>query len=115
MAITLMFWQQRTGTNSINYYCPQILKSVGLTSTSARLFASRIYGLVKAICTFLALAFATEQLGRKRSFIIGDAEQAFAVYYIGIYGAVAPNAGLTGSSYFAIVCVYLFVVLYSGG
>ena len=115
MAIILMFWQQWTGTNSINYYSPQIFQSIGLTSTSAGLFATGIYGVVKVVCTFLALVFATEQLGRKWSLIIGGAGQAFAMYYIGIQGAVAPHAGLTGSSYFAIVCVYIFVVFYSGG
>lgn len=115
MAITLMFWQQWTGTNSVNYYSPQIFQSIGLASTSAGLFATGIYGVVKVVCTFLALVFATEQLGRKWSLIVGGIGQAFAMYYIGIQGAVAPNAGLTGSSYFAIVCVYLFVVFYSGG
>ena len=115
MAVILMFWQQWTGTNSINYYSPQIFESIGSASTSAGLFATGIYGVVKVVCTFLALVFATEQLGRKWSLIIGGAGQAFAIYYIGIQGAVAPNAGLTGSSYFAIICVYIFVVFYSGG
>lgn len=115
MAIVLMFWQQWTGTNSINYYSPQIFQTIGLTSVSAGLFATGIYGVVKVVCTSLGLAFATEQLGRKWSVLIGGAGQAFAMYYIGIQGAVAPHAGLTGSSYFAIVCVYLFVVFYSFG
>ena len=115
MAIILMFCQQWTGTNSINYYSPQIFESIGLTSTSAGLFATGIYGVVKVVCTALGLAFATEQLGRKWSLLIGGAGQAFAMNYIGIQGAVVPHAGLTGSSYFAIVCVYLFVVFYSFG
>lgn len=117
MAIALMFWQQWTGTNSINYYSPQIFESIGLTSTSAGLFATGIYGVVKVVCTFLALAFATEQLGRKWSLIVGGLGQAFAMYSIGIQAAVVgPNdAGLTPSSYYAIVCVYVFVVFYSGG
>ena len=114
MAIILMFWQQWTGTNSINYYSPQIFQSIGLTSTSAGLFATGIYGVVKVVCTALGLAFATEQLGRKWSLIIGGAGQAFAMYSIGIQGAVAPK-GLTDSSYYAIFCVYIFVVFYSFG
>jgi SP family sugar:H+ symporter-like MFS transporter len=60
MAIILMMFQQWTGTNSINYYSPQIFKSIGLGS-SAGLFATGIYGVVKVVMTALALAFMTEQ------------------------------------------------------
>lgn len=97
---------------------PQIFKSVGLTGTSAGLFATGIYGVVKVVITALGLMFATEQLGRKWSLILGGLGQAFAMYYIGINQAVNPTVegqGLNGTSTFAIVCVYLFVVFYSFG
>jgi SP family sugar:H+ symporter-like MFS transporter len=38
--VILMFWQQWTGTNSINYYAPQIFKQIGLVGTSSGLFAT---------------------------------------------------------------------------
>jgi hypothetical protein len=117
-AVILMFWQQWTGTNSINYYSPQIFKSIGLQGTSAGLFATGIYGVVKVVITALGLMLATEQLGRKWSLIIGALGQAFAMFYIGINSAVNPTvagASLTGNGIFAIICVYLFVVFYSFG
>lgn len=117
-AVILMFWQQWTGTNSINYYAPQIFQSIGLQGSSAGLFATGIYGVVKVIVTALGLMLATEQLGRKWSLLVGSAGQAFAMLYIGINSAVNPTkAGepLTGTSTFSIVCVYLFVVFYSFG
>ncbi|THX56628.1 general substrate transporter [Aureobasidium pullulans] len=117
MAIILMMFQQWTGTNSINYYSPQIFKSIGLGSSSG-LFATGIYGVVKVVVTALALAFMTEQLGRKWSLIIGALGQAFAMFYIGINQAVNPvveGAPLDGNSIFAIISVYLFVVFYSVG
>jgi MFS family permease len=64
-AVILMFWQQWTGTNSINYYAPQIFKSVGLQGTSSGLFATGVYGVVKIVITALGLMLATEQVGRK--------------------------------------------------
>lgn len=67
LAVILMFWQQWTGTNSINYYSPQIFKSVGLASSSAGLFATGIYGVVKVVFTALGLMFGVEQAGRKVS------------------------------------------------
>ena len=119
LAIILMFWQQWTGTNSINYYSPQIFASVGLQGTSAGLFATGIYGVVKVMFTALGLLFATEQIGRKWSLLTSAAGQAFAMYYIGIHtgitGPIVAGAGLSSSGIFAIVCVYLFVVFYSFG
>jgi MFS transporter, SP family, sugar:H+ symporter len=123
MAIILMFWQQWTGSNGINYYSPQIFASIGLTGRSQGLFATGIYGVVKVVVTGLGLAIATEQVGRKWSLIIGGLGQAFAMFYIGGYSAVHPvhastngNAQpLTSGGTFAIVCIYLFVVFFSFG
>jgi SP family sugar:H+ symporter-like MFS transporter len=70
---------------SINYYAPQIFKSVGLSGGSAGLFATGIYGIVKIVVTAVGLMVATEQLGRKWSLIIGGTGQAFAMFYIGQY------------------------------
>lgn len=44
LGVILMFWQQWTGTNSINYYAPQIFQSIGLKGTAAGLFATGVYG-----------------------------------------------------------------------
>lgn len=119
LAVILMFWQQWSGTNSINYYSPQIFASIGVKGTSASLFATGIYGVVKVFFTLLGLMVATEQIGRKWLIIIGGAGQAFAMFYIGIHsgvvGPAANGAGLNGSAVFSIVCVYLFVVFYSFG
>ncbi|PSR87187.1 general substrate transporter [Coniella lustricola] len=116
IGVVLMFWQQWTGTNSINYFSPQIFESVGLSSGSAALFATGIYGVVKVVFTSLALMFGVEQAGRKWSLIVGAGGQAFAMFYIGINQAVHPtDKSLSGNNIFAIICVYLFVVFYSFG
>ncbi|OAL51676.1 MFS quinate transporter-like protein QutD [Pyrenochaeta sp. DS3sAY3a] len=114
--VLLMFFQQWTGTNSINYYAPQIFKQIGLKGSSSSLFATGVYGIVKIVVTAIGLMAFTEQLGRKWSLMIGSIGQAFAMFYIGVNMAVHPPTGeLDGNSTFAIVCVYLFVVFYSFG
>ncbi|KAI1673654.1 quinate permease [Pyrenophora tritici-repentis] len=114
--VILMFWQQWTGTNSINYYAPQIFKQIGLAGSTSGLFATGVYGIVKIVVTAIGLMAFTEQLGRKWSLLIGSMGQAFAMYYIGINQAVHPPTGeLDGNAIFAIMCVYLFVVFYSFG
>jgi len=40
--LLLMFFQQWTGTNSINYYAPQIFRQIGLVGTSSGLFATGV-------------------------------------------------------------------------
>lgn len=65
MALMLQFWQQWSGTNSINYYSQQIFKSIGLSGTSAELFATGIDGVVRVTMTALIMMLAVEQLGRK--------------------------------------------------
>lgn len=82
MAVVLMFCQQWTGTNSINYYSPQIFQSVGLASQSAGLFATGIYGVVKVVFTSLGLMLGVEQAGRKVSSSINNFDIVFANYSI---------------------------------
>ena len=68
--------------------------------------------------TGLALCLAIEQLGRKWSLAIGGFGQCFSMLYIGGHLATskAPTGSaqpLDGATYFAIVCVYLYVAFYS--
>ncbi|KAI4161376.1 MAG: hypothetical protein LQ342_004928 [Letrouitia transgressa] len=116
MAIILNACQQLTGTNSMNYYSPQVFENVGVKSVSSRLLLTGIYGVVKFVCTALSLVFLTEQLGRKWSLIISGSGMAFSMYYIGIQGATAGSSTkLTGSSYFAIICVMMYSAFFAFG
>lgn len=83
-----MFFQQWTGTNSINYFSPRIFESLGITGVTAGLFATGIYGVVKTVCVALVLAFAVEGWGRKKCLIIGGVGQALMMIWIGGYGGV---------------------------
>ncbi|KAI4211726.1 MAG: hypothetical protein LQ351_005500 [Letrouitia transgressa] len=116
MAIILNACQQSTGTNSMNYYSPQVFENVGISSVSSVLLLTGIYGVVKLVCTAVSLVFLTEQLGRKWSLIISGSGMAFSMFYIGIQGAVVgTSTKLTGSSYFAIVCVMLYSAFFAFG
>lgn len=49
--------QQWTGTNSINYYAPQIFKQIGLAGSSSSLLAVGVYGIVKIVRIRPAIQF----------------------------------------------------------
>ncbi|KAJ7689164.1 general substrate transporter [Mycena rosella] len=113
----VMIFQQCTGTNVINYFSPEVFASLGIDGTSAVLFATGIYGLVKVISVSLVLMFALERIGRKKSFIIGGLGQCVMMLWIGsssgVHASTAPV--LHPLRYLSIVAVYLYAVFYCIG
>ncbi|ETN39578.1 uncharacterized protein HMPREF1541_05804 [Cyphellophora europaea CBS 101466] len=118
ISITLMVFQQMTGTNAINYYAPQIFSNLGVTGSQNELFATGIYGLVKLIGVAVFLVFVADSLGRRRSLIWTGIAQALAMLYIGIYVRVKqpqPGEAVDGAGYFALVCIFLFALFFQFG
>ncbi|KAA1477154.1 sugar transporter [Dentipellis sp. KUC8613] len=111
----VMFFQQWTGTNAINYFSPQIFAGLGLSSTSSGLFATGIYGVVKVVSVATILAFAVESLGRKSCLLIGGLVQGLTMLWIGGFSAVHPSSRIVPASYVSIVAVYLYAVGYCIG
>lgn len=60
--VALMWFQNFSGINALNYYSPTIIRSIGFTGTSVSLLATGIYGIVKAVATaiFSMLTYASE-------------------------------------------------------
>lgn len=111
----LTFLQQWTGTNAINYYAPQIFASLGISSTTATLLATGIYGVVKFVVTCLVLAFVIESWGRKRTLFYGGIAQGLMMLWIGGYMAVHPQLNVVPATYVAIVAIYLYGVFFCLG
>lgn len=112
----LMFFQQFTGTNSLNVFAPQIFGNLGITGQSAGLLATGVYGVVKVVTTGLFMVIAVEQMGRKWCLISGGLIQATALLWIGIYQAIRPaGVPVDAVAYLTIVMVYIFVVGYGLG
>ncbi|KAF7312466.1 MFS domain-containing protein [Mycena indigotica] len=111
----VMFFQQATGTNAINYFSPQIFASLGITGTKSGLLATGIYGVVKVISVSLVLAFAVEGIGRKRCLIIGGFGQGAMMLWLAGYTGLHPAKTVVPSSYVSLVAVYLYAVFYCVG
>jgi hypothetical protein len=111
----ITFFQRWTGADTANYFSPQVFAAVGISGTSAGLFATGIYGLVKVIAVGLALAFAVESWGRKMCLIVGALGQGLAMLWIGVFGAVHPQITIVPASYVSIVAVYLYGVFFCLG
>ncbi|EDN93116.1 hypothetical protein SS1G_08981 [Sclerotinia sclerotiorum 1980 UF-70] len=118
ISIGLMICQQMTGTNAINYYAPTIFLNLGVNSTTAGLFATGIYGIVKMATCAVFLLVAADSLGRRKSLLWTSIAQGCAMFVIGFYvrfdpplkGATIPPVG-----YFALTCIYLFAGFFQFG
>ncbi|KAF6812136.1 MFS quinate transporter [Colletotrichum plurivorum] len=120
ISILLMFFQQMTGTNAINYYAPQIFESLGVKGTENELFATGIYGLVKLIAVLVFLIFVADSLGRRKSLMWTGIGQGSTMLYIGIFIAVAKPQDaegdqVTAAGYIALICVFLFACMFQFG
>ncbi|CAN6622831.1 hexose transporter Hxt15p [Trichomonascus vanleenenianus] len=118
LAIALMICQQLTGTNAFTYYAPIFFKAVGLSKESAGLFATGVYGIVKAVCSILWMLFFIERVGRRWSLLLGGAIMGCALLTCSIIFSqtdVVQNStvGPTGKTYGMIVMIYIFCVAYS--
>ncbi|KAK7436986.1 hypothetical protein VKT23_018801 [Stygiomarasmius scandens] len=111
----VMFFQQWTGTNAINYFSPQIFEGLGITGTTSTLFATGVYGVVKVVAVGIVIWFAVEGLGRKKCLIIGGIGQGLTMLWIGGYSAVHKGTNVDAASYVSLVAVYLYAVFYCVG
>jgi len=111
----LMFFQQWTGTNAINYFSPQIFADLGISGTTSGLFATGIYGVVKVVSVSLVLAFAVEGLGRKNCLMIGGLGQGLTMIWIGGFSGIHTQKTVVPASYVSIVAVYVYAIFYCIG
>ncbi|RGP66753.1 mfs quinate transporter [Fusarium sporotrichioides] len=118
LCITLMMWSNLTGTNAMTYYSPTIFKSVGLSSSSAGLFATGIYGIVKMVSCAIFIFFVTDSLGRRKSLLWTAIVQGLALFYVGFYVRFDPpssDSPVGAAGYVAIVAIYIFAAVYQFG
>jgi sugar porter (SP) family MFS transporter len=117
LGIALMWLQNLSGINALNYYSATIFQSVGFRGTNVGLLATGVFGLVKAFATLLFMVFAIDRLGRRKSLLIGSAGALVAMYYIGGYTKVSNSFGgqakQDGGAYIAIVMIYVFAIFYA--
>lgn len=117
LAFCIMVCQQFSGTNSIGYYAPQIFQTIGISSTNTSLFATGIYGTLKAITGMLFLAFGIDRWGRRNSLLGGAFWMGSAMFIIGaVLAAKPPNPNSTKvspASIAMVVHIYLYIIGYS--
>lgn len=67
----LFLWQNGSGINAINYYSPNVFKSIGIHDTNAGFLTTGIYGVIKTVITFIWLLYLIDRMGRRNLLLIG--------------------------------------------
>ncbi|KAL7276701.1 hypothetical protein RUND412_000282 [Rhizina undulata] len=116
----MMMCQNMTGVNIITYYSPRIFETLGLVGTSTKLFATGFYGVAKTLGMIIFAFWLVERVGRRKGLIYGAFIGSLPMWYIGGYVmkadparvAAAGNFNRSGWGYLAMVCVYLYGLIY---
>jgi hypothetical protein len=77
-----------------------------------------IFGVIKAVMTFVWLLFLVDQLGRRKLLLIGGITGSICMWVIGAYIYVVeptkhPQETLTGSGIAAIFFFYMWTAVYT--
>lgn len=120
IGLLLMAFQNLTGVNIITYYSPRIFETLGLTGTSTKLFATGFYGIAKTLGMIIFSVWLVEKLGRRQGLIWGAFVGSLPMWYLGGYvfkadptaAAARGESGRDGWGYLAMVCVYLYGLIY---
>ncbi|KAI1632500.1 general substrate transporter [Biscogniauxia mediterranea] len=118
LSISLMVWQQMTGTNAINVYAPTIFQNLGISGTQNSLFSTGVYGIVKVLACAAFLLFMADSLGRRRSLLFSSVGQSLCMFYIGLYVRIAPpqeGEPVPPAGYVALVCIFVFAAFFQFG
>lgn len=88
LAHILQVW---SGASSITVYAPQYFEILGVTDENERLLYTGVVGVVKLVAAASCALFAVDQLGRRRSLLIGVSVQFCSITYIAAVLAVVPE------------------------
>ncbi|GKZ35193.1 hypothetical protein AbraIFM66950_005746 [Aspergillus brasiliensis] len=107
-----------SGGNSITYYAPNILKSVGFDSERVLLFTA-VYGLIKFLSVFIYAMFLIERFGRRPLLLIGATINLVCLIYLSAYLGkanitTAPEHA-SPAAVIAVVSLCVFAVGYGMG
>ncbi|KAL4731674.1 hypothetical protein ACLX1H_000652 [Fusarium chlamydosporum] len=92
-------------------------ESIGVQHDTVNVMTG-IFGVVKAVMTFVWLLFLVDQLGRRKLLLIGGITGSICMWVLGAYIYVVdptknPQDHLTGSGIAAIVFFYLWTAVYT--
>ncbi|CAN6356284.1 unnamed protein product [Urochloa humidicola] len=111
MVLTLQFFQQASGIDSVVLYGPRILAAAGVTSNSSLLSLNVIFGVAKAGSILIAMALV-DRAGRRPLLLVSTGGMTASLVLVGSLFAAGGANGAAGAAVSAVVA---YVVFFSMG
>ncbi|KAK8089647.1 hypothetical protein PG997_004608 [Apiospora hydei] len=111
LATTLFVFHKFTGTDSLNYFAPEIFQMIGVKAGSLSLLTTGVYGLVKLATTIVYVTVIVDRVGRRKPLLIGATLQATAMLYIALYVKFAKpdsTGGTPAGGIVGIIWIYIY-------
>ncbi|CAN6347856.1 unnamed protein product [Urochloa humidicola] len=116
MVLTLQFFQQASGIDSVVLYGPRILAAAGVTSNTSLLSLNVIFGVAKAGSILIAMALV-DRAGRRPLLLVSTGGMAASLVLVGSLFAASGGAAGNGAvvSAASVAAVVAYVVFFSMG
>ena len=111
IAITIMFFQQFVGINTVIYYSPKIFLMAGFEGNIAAISASVAVGVVNLLATIVSVYFV-DRIGRRKLFFIGLTGITLSLASLGLCFLFHHNMGDAGK-WTSIVLVFLYIAFFA--
>ncbi|RJE22365.1 transporter [Aspergillus sclerotialis] len=120
LAVMLFLFHKFTGTDSLNYYAPEIFQLIGVKEGSSSLLTTGVYGVVKFVVTIFYVAYLVDRVGRRLPLLVGATMQATAMLYLALYLRFAGSnthtvGGTPAGGIVGIVWIYIYALGWSFG
>lgn len=113
--VTLQFFQQASGIDSVVLYGPRVLAMAGVTSNSLLLSLNILFGVAKVGSILIAMALA-DRVGRRPLLLVSTSGMTVALLVLGslfaVFAGAKDDAAVAAVS---VVAVMAFVMAFSVG
>lgn len=117
LCVLVMMFQNLSGINALNYYAPDIFRSIGFKGDEVELLATGVFGIIKALTNYAFVLVGIDRFGRRKTLLTGCVGTIVAMFYLAIYTQVSGSFDKTvpkdAGAYFAIIMVYVFALFYT--
>ncbi|TVY81321.1 putative glucose transporter rco-3 [Lachnellula suecica] len=113
VSIAVQTMTSLTGVNVIQYYQTTLYKSLGIAPETILALAA-VYGTIAFLSNAITAKFLTDQWGRRKMILAGLSGIIVVEIYAAVMQREFQNTGNKIGKGFAILGIYLFVVVYYG-
>ncbi|CAG8153566.1 unnamed protein product [Penicillium olsonii] len=121
LCIMLFLFHKFTGTDSLNYYAPEIFEMIGVKGGSTSLLTTGVYGVVKTAVSLLYVGYLVDRIGRRLPLLVGATLQATSMLYLALYlrfagaSTSSPGNGTPAGGIVGIIFIYVYAFGWSFG